>query len=97
MRKLRRLPWRIPKSHNQQPAQHSAQSMPMQMQQQQMHAAAEPCPRMMEPERKSYREEVNTQPVAFAGGRYVYGDAPSVSCSTEIRRKTRHRLVLVGA
>ena len=85
MRKLRRLPWRIPKSHNQQPA---------------THASAEPCPRS-EPERRPLREEreeLNTQPVAFAGGRYVYGDAPSVACSTtEIRRKARHRIVLVGA
>ena len=86
MRKLRRLPWRIPKSHNQQHAQQPV--VPAML--------AEPCPRD-EPERKSYRDELNTQPVAFAGGRYVYGDAPSVSCATEIRRKARHRLVLVGA
>jgi hypothetical protein len=38
---------------------------------------------------------LNTQPVAFAGGRYVYGDAPSVTCATEIRRKARHRIVTV--
>jgi hypothetical protein len=89
MRKLRRLPWRIPKSHNHQ----------------QSAAPAEACPRIErveraerpEPERKSWRDEVNTQPVAFAGGRYVYGDAPSVACTTEIRRKARHRFVLVGA
>ena len=83
MRKLRRLPWRIPKSHNNQPS----------------HAPAQVSERVeaVEPERRSYREELNTQPVAFAGGRYVYGDAPSVACSTEIRRKARHRIVLVGA
>ena len=84
MRKLRRLPWRIPKSHNQQPASPASAYSP------------EPCPRD-EPERRSYREEMNTQPVAFAGGRYVYGEAPSVACPTEIRRKARHRVVLVGA
>ena len=85
MRKLRRLPWRIPKSHNQQPASHAS--------------AIEACPRV-EVERRPLREErdeVNTQPVAFAGGRYVYGEAPSVACPTEIRRKARHRVVLVGA
>jgi hypothetical protein len=86
MRKLRRLPWRIPKSHNQQQPATPAPAP----------YVAEPCPRD-EPERRSYREEMNTQPVAFAGGRYVYGDAPSVSCPTEIRRKARHRVVLVGA
>jgi hypothetical protein len=85
MRKLRRLPWRIPKSHSHQPA----------------HAPAEAAPRVerveiVEPERSSYRDMLNTQPVAFAGGRYVYGDAPSVSCNTEIRRKARHRVVLTG-
>ncbi|HEV7799897.1 MAG TPA: hypothetical protein VGP15_02360 [Burkholderiales bacterium] len=81
MRKLRRLPWRIPKSHNRQPTNN---------------APAEVSPRI-EPERSvspSYMETLNTQPVAFAGGRYVYGDAPSVTCATEIRRKTRHRVVL---
>ena len=86
MRKLRRLPWRIPKSHNQQPASHAS--------------AIETCSRADAVERerrREEREELNTQPVAFAGGRYVYGDAPSVACSTEIRRKARHRVVLVGA
>ena len=85
MRKLRRLPWRIPKSHNQQPASHAS--------------AIESCPHA-EVERRPWREEreeLNTQPVAFAGGRYVYGEAPSVACPTEIRRKARHRVVLVGA
>ena len=83
MRKLRRLPWRIPKSHNNQSN----------------HAPAEVCPRVesVETERSLYREMLNTQPVAFAGGRYVYGDAPSVASATEIRRKARHRVVLAGA
>jgi hypothetical protein len=84
MRKLRRLPWRIPKSHDKQPTSPASAY------------TAEQCPRA-EPERKSWRDEVNTQPVAFAGGRYVYGDAPSVACPTEIRRKARHRVVLAGA
>ena len=84
MRKLRRLPWRIPKSHDKQPASPASAY------------TAEPCPRA-EPERRSWRDEVNTQPVAFAGGRYVYGEAPSVECHTEIRRKIRHRVVLAGA
>lgn len=83
MRKLRRLPWRIPKSHHNQPNP----------------APAEATPRVeaVEPERPSWRDALNTQPVAFAGGRYVYGDKPSVACSTEIRRKARHRVVLVGS
>ena len=85
MRKLRRLPWRIPKSHHQQQPASNA-------------SAGEICPRV-EVERRPLREErereeLNTQPVAFAGGRYVYGDAPSVACSPEIRRKARHRVVL---
>ena len=88
MRKLRRLPWRIPKSHDKQPASPASASMSA--------YPAESCPRV-EPERKSWRDEVNTQPVAFAGGRYVYGEAPSVECHTEIRRKARHRIVLAGA
>jgi hypothetical protein len=36
---------------------------------------------------------MNTQPVAFAGGRYVYGMADSVPSSTEIRHKARHRTI----
>ncbi|HEX2825235.1 MAG TPA: hypothetical protein VHP37_02710 [Burkholderiales bacterium] len=85
MRKLRRLPWRIPKSHDKQPASSAS-----------AYTGAEQCARV-EPERRSYRDEEPSQPVAFAGGRYVYGDAPSVSCHTEIRRKARHRVVLAGA
>ena len=44
--------------------------------------------------REAYREALNAQPVAFAGGRYVYGDAPKLACPTEIRRKTRHRTIM---
>jgi hypothetical protein len=78
MRKLRRLPWRIPKSHNNnQPA---------------TQAPADVAPQV-EPEKPTFRDTVNTQPVAFAGGRYVYGMAASVPCSTEIRHKARHRTI----
>jgi hypothetical protein len=76
MRKLRRLPWRIPKSHEQK----------------QTFTPAEPLPQQ-EPERPTPRAVPTTQPVAFAGGRYVYGDAPAVSCTTEIRHKAKHRVV----
>ena len=78
MRKLRRLPWRIPKSHNNQ-----AQAATP--------AAVEQQPPRAEPERLTAREKMDTLPVAFAGGRYVYGMAPSVPRSTEIRRKGRQR------
>jgi len=77
MRKLRRLPWRIPKSHNNQPV---------------TPAPAEVAPQV-EPEKPTFRDTVNTQPVAFAGGRYVYGMPASVPCTTEIRHKARHRTV----
>ena len=85
MRKLRRLPWRIPKSHNHQQQPATAASA--------IEVSAPPP----EPGRESYREMLNTQPVAFAGGRYVYGVASAVPCSTEIRRKTRHRVILAPA
>jgi hypothetical protein len=78
MRKLRRLPWRIPKSHHTQ----SAAAAP---------AEVAPAP-VVEPERQTARHIDTTQPVAFAGGRYVYGMTPKVSTTTEIRRKT-HRTV----
>jgi hypothetical protein len=84
MRKLRRLPWRIPKGHHSQPNA----------------GAPEACSRadaeaQAEMRREAYRESLTAQPVAFAGGRYVYGDTPRVaSCPTEIRRKTRHRTIL---
>jgi hypothetical protein len=84
MRKLRRLPWRIPKSHHSQPA---------------TNAPAEACSRAEsenEARREAYREALTAQPVAFAGGRYVYGgDAPRRAASTpQIRRKARHRAIL---
>ena len=82
MRKLRRLPWRIPKNHHSQP--NAA-------------AAPEACPHAhgnvdaeREARREAMRESLHTQPVAFAGGRYV---AP-VPSSPEIRRKARHRTVV---
>jgi hypothetical protein len=78
MRKLRRLPWRIPKNHHSQPnAAASPEVCP--------HAEAE-----REARREAMRESLHTQPVAFAGGRYV---AP-VPSSPEIRRKARHRTVV---
>ena len=58
MRKLRRLPWRIPKPHHSQPTA----------------APAENCPRAEsdnEARREAHREALTAQPVAFAGGRYV--------------------------
>ena len=80
MRKLRRLPWRIPKQHH---SQQPSSPVP------------EKCPREAE-EREVRRERENelrnSQPVAFSAGRYVYGATPSVPRNTEIRRKARHRL-----
>lgn len=78
MRKLRRLPWRLPKSNKQDAS----------------HATTAVAPHR-EPER-AQRETLTTQPVAFAGGRYVYGDTPSVSCATEVRHKAKHRVVAVA-
>ena len=57
MRKLRRLPWRIPKSHHAKPAP----------------ADAPTCLRdepEREP-RQSWRDALREQPVAFTAGRYV--------------------------
>ena len=88
MRKLRRLPWRIPKTHHAQ--QHAAAAAPVQA------APREHMPSVdleRELQRERERERLDTQPVAFAGGRYV---AP-VPHSTEIRRKTRHRVMLLPA
>ena len=79
MRKLRRLPWRLPKS-NKQDASYATPSV----------APSPP------PERALPREALATQPVAFAGGRYVYGETPSVSCTPEVRRKAKHRVVAVS-
>ena len=57
MRKLRRLPWRIPKQHHSQPAVAEAPAW-----------AHEP---EREVRRESWRDTIHEQPVAFAGGRYV--------------------------
>jgi hypothetical protein len=81
MRKLRRLPWRIPKSHHSQPTTSEAPAC----------VRAEP---EREARRESWRDTLHAQPVAFAGGRYVYGDTPAVARPAEIRRKTRHRTIL---
>ena len=81
MRKLRRLPWRIPKSHHgeKQPNIAAAQAAPNDD---------------LEFERERARElEREKQPVAFAGGRYVYGTCAAPVRSTEVRRKTRHRVM----
>ena len=79
MRKLRRLPWRIPKSHHAQPT--TNESAPV-------CAHAEP---ERETPRQSWRDMLHEQPVAFAGGRYV---APKPARPAEIRRKARHRMIL---
>jgi signal transduction histidine kinase len=80
MRKLRRLPWRIPKSnHSQRPDSQTPDT-----------CRREADEREMQREREN--ELRNSQPVAFSAGRYVYSDTPSVPRNTEIRRKVRHRL-----
>src|SRR5688572_907686 len=79
MRKLRRPPWRIPKSHHAQPA---------------ATAPAQTCSREeleREARRESYREALHAQPVAFTAGRYVQ---PRAARPAEIRRKNRHRMIL---
>jgi hypothetical protein len=78
MRKLRRLPWRIPKSHHNQPTTNEAPTC----------ARAEP---EREARRESWRDTLHEQPVAFTAGRYV---APKVARPAEIRRKARHRMIL---
>ena len=85
MRKLRRLPWRIPKSHHSQPA---AAAAPADVSSSRAEAQAEAA-------REAYREALTAQPVAFAGGRYVYGEKPSRPArAPEIRRKARHHAIL---
>ena len=88
MRKLRRLPWRIPKSHHSQPASLEAA------------APVETCTRAdrerereieREIQREIQREAANAQPVAFAGGRYV---SSRPARTPEIRRKARHHAIL---
>ena len=74
MRKLRRLPWRIPKQHHAQPAPEAHENAPR-------------IDEEREARRERERELQNSQPVAFAGGRYVYGCKPSLPrANTEIRR-----------
>ena len=86
MRKLRRLPWRIPKTHHSQPAAAMAAAPA------ELSARAEA---QAEAAREAYREALTAQPVAFAGGRYVYGEKPSRPArSPEIRRKARHHAIL---
>jgi hypothetical protein len=80
MRKLRRLPWRIPKpNHAQQPSQPAPERPPREVEEREVR-------------RERENELRNSQPVAFAAGRYVYGCKPSVPRNTEVRRKARHRL-----
>jgi hypothetical protein len=80
MRKLRRLPWRIPKSHN--GAANRAEAAP----------EREARKRPEQPVREPIEREAPAQPVAFTAGRYVYGYTATTRCNTEIRRKTRHRV-----
>jgi hypothetical protein len=80
MRKLRRLPWRIPKpNHSQQPSPEARDGCPRELQEREVR-------------RERENELRNAQPVAFTAGRYVYGCKPSVPQNTEIRRKARHRV-----
>ena len=95
MRKLRRLPWRIPKNHgNVQPQE----QQPVKTAQRVEAAARIDLEREIELERQRERkrELLTAQPVAFTAGRYVYADRPSVPRSTEIRRKARLRALPVA-
>lgn len=69
MRKLRRLPWRLPK---------------------QTAAATAPTGPHRVERNEVIERPVLTQPVAYTGGRYVYGSAPSVEQSSDSPRG-RHR------
>lgn len=92
MRKLRRLPWRLPKPHHAQ--QQAAQPQSAQSTQSDDRAEAE---LQRDLEREARLDAMNTQPVAFSGGRYVYGEQPSRARSNrqpEIRRKARHHPIL---
>ena len=87
MRKLRRLPWRIPKSHHDKPIAHD--SAP---------ATAIAADTSAELEREIARErERDMKPVAFTAGRYVYGTCAAPTRNTEVRRKSRHRLIPLPA
>lgn len=88
MRKLRRLPWRIPKSNHSQPAEGA---------QPQVSARDVRAEAQAEAVREAYREALNAKPVAFCAGRYVYGEKKSVARparTPEVRRKTRHFAIL---
>ena len=89
MRKLRRLPWRIPKPHHAQPGG------PQPTENVQHTDKLQHVDEEREARRERERELQRSQPVAFAGGRYVYGCKPSSvpRANTEIRRKTRHRVI----
>ena len=87
MRKLRRLPWRIPKQHHAQPAAVQPEAT--------NRATDEELQRELDHE--AYLDSLNAQPVAFAGGRYVYGEKRTrtrPARQPEIRRKARHHPIL---
>jgi hypothetical protein len=91
MRKLRRLPWRIPKSNHSQAAAATVDAPQPQVSQRELRAEAQ-----AEAVREAYREALNAKPVAFCAGRYVYGEKKSVSRparAPEVRRKTRHTIL----
>ncbi|HYH41294.1 MAG TPA: hypothetical protein VD867_04880 [Burkholderiales bacterium] len=87
MRKLRRLPWRIPKSHHSQPA---ADAQPVASARDERDEARNEA--RAEAVREAYLESLNAQPVAFCAGRYVKPTRPARA--PEIRRKTRHHAIL---
>jgi hypothetical protein len=79
MRKLRRLPWRLPKPQDMAPA-HSP-----------------PVERADRTERRIPDREPPElqQPVAYAGGRYVYGHAGHDEHHVDTRRaRPRHRTIV---
>ncbi len=91
MRKLRRLPWRIPKSNHSQPAATVDAGQP------QVSAREARAEAQAEAVREAYREALNAKPVAFCAGRYVYDEKKSVARparAPEVRRKTRHFAIL---
>lgn len=91
MRKLRRLPWRIPKTNHSQAAAKADGGQP-QVSAREVRAEAQ-----AEAVREAYREALNAKPVAFCAGRYVYDEKKSVSRparAPEVRRKTRLHAIL---
>ena len=89
MRKLRRLPWRIPKSHHSQTAA-AADAQPVASAREEREEARTEA--RAEAAREAYRESLNAQPVAFCAGRYVKPTRPARA--PEIRRKARHHAIL---